>query len=92
MKTDADEMGFEATPNAPAADNHLSLDNQALSDKKPVLRYRERDIHIQNVHVNSDQTLVGQVCEISNVCSAQYEGLKLGQTISFRCQHIQHFA
>ena len=51
MKTDADEMGFDATPNAPAADNHLSLDNQALSDKKPVLRYRERDIHIQNVRV-----------------------------------------
>lgn len=92
MKIDADEMGFDAILSAPAADNHLSLNNQALSDKKPVLRYRERDIHIQNVRVNSDQTLVGQVCEISNVCSAQYEGLRLGQTISFRCQHIQHFA
>ena len=92
MKTDADEMGFDEILNAPTAENRPLLNDQTLIDKKPVLRYRERSIHLQNVRMNSDHTLTGRVCEISNVCSVQYEGLRLGQTISFRYQHIQHFA
>lgn len=94
MKTDADEMGFDVTASASGTESRSlpDADDQTLADKKPVLRYKERDIHVQNVRLDNDRMLVGQVSEISNVCSVQYEGLKLGQTISFRYQHIQHFA
>lgn len=95
MKTDADNMGFEVAGVEPTT-AHSPLDENS-PEKRLVARanevalvYKDREIHVRDITLDEHGFLVGQVSDFSNVCTTQYEGLRLGQTITFRHPHVHH--
>lgn len=53
------------------------------------VRYKGVDIRIEKIEQDDNGLLVGLVSSFSNVCSTQYEGIGLGQKITFRYHHVQ---
>ena len=92
--TDADILGFEkvgATPQPTQTKQSESPEQKvARTALEVALLYRGQEIYLRNLKVNNDDSLVGKVSGFSNICAREFEGIKLGQTLSFRYQHIQH--
>jgi len=76
----ADQMGFESIDQS-ASESHAA-------PTAVYLLYKDRNIHIRDIQLTEDGQLTGVVSGIENVCAVQYEGLRIGQTITFRPQHI----
>lgn len=96
MKTEADQLGFEI---AGAQTSNSDLNTDALAAKRladraeeVALLYKGLEIYVRKIELAPEGYLVGQLADFSNVCSTQYEGLKLGQSLSFRHQHVQHIS
>ena len=95
MNTDADKLGFNvvepATTNNPTNTDSNSPEKRIADTAEEVaLFYKGIEVYIQNIAVDENGNLTGRVANFSNVCSTQYEGLKLGQALSFRYSHVQH--
>ncbi len=95
MKTVADEMAFEAAGGAAATPEISGAQNVDSREKKLAecgddasLRYRGVNVLVTDIELDKSGCLTGIVSEFSNVCSMHYEGLKLGQKISFRYLHV----
>lgn len=96
MNTEADKLGFDVvesvtTSNQTAAENSNSPEKRIADTAEEVaLFYKGIEVHIKTISVDENGNLTGRVSDFTNVCSTQYEGLKLGQTLSFRYPHVQH--
>ena len=97
MKTDADRLGFELSGKDPSTSQKSNVQDEnnperriARNAEQVALLYKGQEIHLRYIELNKDGFLVGKVFEFSNACSNQYEGIKLGQKISFRYLHVQH--
>lgn len=92
--TDADTLGFELVAPAP----QISPDPQVESPEQRIARtaievallFKGQEIHVRNITLNEDGSLNGEVAGFSNVCAREFEGVRLGQSLSFSYQHIQH--
>ena len=96
MKTEADQLGFEIA-GAQASNSDVNTDALAakrLADKaeEVALLYKGLEIYVRKIELAPEGFLIGQIADFSNVCSTQYEGLRLGQSLSFRHQHVQHIS
>jgi len=96
MNTEADQLGFDIA-GAQASNTDVNTDTLAakrLADKaeEVALLYKGLEIYVRKIELAPEGYLVGQIADFSNVCSTQYEGLKLGQSLSFRHQHVQHIS
>ena len=95
MNTDADKMGFDVVESATTS-NPIKTDSNSpekrIADtaEQVALFYKGIEVHVQTISVDENGNLTGRVANFSNVCSTQYEGLKLGQRLSFRYPHVQH--
>lgn len=94
MNTEADQLGFEIAGAQPSSSNVNTLAAKRLTDKaaEVALLYKGLEIYIRKIELDPEGYLVGQIADFSNVCSTQYEGLRLGQSLSFRHQHVQHIS
>lgn len=96
MNTDADKMSFDVvksatTRNQTTAEDSLPPEKRIADTAEEVtLFYKGIEVHVQTISVDEDGNLSGRVSDFVNVCSTQYEGLKLGQRLSFRYPHVQH--
>lgn len=92
--TDADTFGFEQAGPTPRSKNTKpseSPEQRIIRTAIEVsLLYKGQEIHLRNLNLNEDDGLVGEVSGFSNICARQFEGITLGQRLSFRYQHIQH--
>lgn len=95
MISQADELGFEI---AGAADTSSSCAHEGVTAEqtmagktdKVALFYKGVTIEVDNVVLESQTLLTGHVSDFSNICSTQYEGLRLGQKLTFRAVHVHH--
>lgn len=92
--TDADKLGFEqvgsmakSTNSEPSESSEQRIIRTAI---EVALLYKGQEIYLRNLKLNDDDLLVGEVSGLSNICAREFEGVKLGQKLSFRYQHIQH--
>lgn len=92
IKTDAEEMGFDVVPvqSTDRADDFSEEKRIVATADKAALLYKGMEVYVQDLQLLSSGILSGQISDFSNICSTQYEGLSLGQKITFRYQHIQH--
>lgn len=97
MTTDADRLGFESVGEySPASQkNNIQDDNSperriVKNSVRVALLYKGQEIHLRDIEFNRQGIFTGKVFEFSNVCSMQFEGIKLGQKVSFRYLHIQY--
>lgn len=81
MNSTADQLGFDTL-------KHQTSDFNVAAQTSASLLYKDRNIHIRDIQLTEDGQLTGVVSGIENVCAVQYEGLRIGQTITFRPQHI----
>lgn len=92
--SDADILGFEkvgATPQSTQTKKSETPEQKVTRTAVEVaLLYKGKEIYLRNLTLNNDGLLVGKVSGLSNICAREFEGIKLGQTLSFRYQHIQH--
>lgn len=96
MNTDADKLGFDVVESATTS-NQTTPESSNNPEKRiadtaeeVALFYKGIEVHIRNIELGENGNLTGRVSDFSNVCSTQYEALKLGQTLSFRYPHVQH--
>ncbi len=96
MDTDADKLGFEVvesatTNNKTTAESNNSPEKRIADTAEVVaLVYKRIEVHIGNIELDENGNLTGRVSDFLNICSPQYEGLTLGQALSFRYPHVQH--
>lgn len=97
MTSDADIMGFKKVGLTPAASDisnphNINRPEQNLINKavEVALCYKGVEVHVRNLELNDDGLLLGQVFNFTHICTTQYEGLRLGQAITFRYTHVQH--
>lgn len=92
--TDADTLGFNLVgptpPNTNAAQPESPEQRIARTAIEVALLFKEQEIHLRDIQLNEDGTLKGEVSGFSNVCAREFEGVRFGQTLSFRYPHIQH--
>lgn len=81
MNTIADQLGFDTL-------KYQASDFKVTAQTSASLLYKDRNIHIHDIQLTEDGPLTGVVSGIENVCAVQYEDLRIGQTITFRPQHI----
>lgn len=96
MNTEADQLGFEIA-GSQSSNSDVNTDVLAakrLADKaeEVALLYKGLEIYVRKIELAPEGFLIGQIADFSNVCSTQYEGLRLGQPLSFRHQHVQHIS
>ncbi|WP_415886222.1 hypothetical protein ACMXYO_16460 [Neptuniibacter sp. QD37_6] len=93
-KTDADALGFELvgpTPQyTPITQTESSEARIARTAIEVALLYKGQEVHLREIQLAEDGTLKGEVSGFSNVCAREFEGVRFGQSLSFRFQHIQH--
>ena len=96
MKTQADQLSFEIagahTPNSDVTTDTLAAKRLADKAEEVALLYKGLEIYVRKIELAPEGYLIGQIADFSNVCSIQYEGLRLGQPLSFRHQHVQHIS
>ena len=97
MTTDADRLGFDSAGEQLPASQTNNMQDENCPERRIVsnsahvaLFYKGQEIHLRDIELNQEGFLVGRVFEFSNLCSIQFEDIKLGQKISFRYLHIQH--
>ncbi|MFY0677894.1 MAG: hypothetical protein JXR18_11475 [Neptuniibacter sp.] len=96
MNTDADKLGFDvvesATTSSQTTAESSNSPEKRIADTagEVALFYKGIEVHIRNIELGVNGNLTGRVSDFTNVCSTQYEALKLGQTLSFRYPHVQH--
>lgn len=90
MHTDAEKLGFEVVESAISASGDYTVQEKRIVEtaEEVTLRYKGRDILI-NTLTHGVCGISGRVSEVSNVCATTYEGVRLGQHLSFRYFHIQ---
>jgi len=94
-QTDADRLGFDIITGEPQASCNFEAGHspeKRISEeaKQVALLYKGVEVHIKNIAITREGCLAGQVSEFGQICSTQYEGVKLGQVLSFRYPHIHH--
>ncbi|MCW8885699.1 MAG: hypothetical protein OQK12_10670 [Motiliproteus sp.] len=90
MNTDADKLDFEPAMSKIGKPNE-SAQLSAQADYKNCclsLLYKGINVHVRNIRLGKDGALIGDVFEFTNICSTAYEGVRLGQSISFRDYHV----
>ncbi|WP_415899486.1 hypothetical protein [Neptuniibacter sp. QD48_11] len=92
--TDADILGFDLVgptpPNTNTAQTESPEQRIARTAIEVALLFKGQEVHLRDIHLNVDGTLKGEVSGFSNVCAREFEGVRFGQSLSFRYQHIQH--
>jgi len=92
--TDADTLGFNLVAPAPQVSPNPQVESPeqriARTAIEVALLFKGQEVHIRHLTLNDDGTLSGEVAGFSNVCAREFEGVRFGQSLSFRYQHIQH--
>lgn len=92
--TDADSLGFDlvgpAPQNANTAQSESPEQRIARTAIEVALLFKGQEVHLRDIQLNADGSLKGEVSGFSNVCAREFEGVRFGQNLSFRYQHIQH--
>ncbi|WP_415882811.1 hypothetical protein [Neptuniibacter sp. QD34_54] len=92
--TDADTLGFDLVgptpPNSNATQSESPEQRIAHTAIEVALLFKGQEVHLRDIELNEDGTLKGEVSGFSNVCAREFEGVRFGQALSFRYQHIQH--
>ena len=87
-ETTAEQLGCERIKHQDIPDTSELTGFVQRTDKVALL-YKEREIHLRDIHLADTGVLTGTVCEIANVCAIQYESIRIGQVLSFEYAHIQ---
>ncbi|WP_415892803.1 hypothetical protein ACMXYN_16975 [Neptuniibacter sp. PT8_73] len=92
--TDADTLGFDLVgptpPNTNTAPTESPEQRIARTAIEVALLFKGQEVHLRDIQLNEDGTLKGEVSGFSNVCAREFEGVRFGQSLSFRYPHIQH--